>query len=115
MFRTKPQIARELIDRALANGVRVQAWTFDEGYGRDTAFLDGLEQQGQLFVGEVPTNFHGWLKKPRVLRRGRSLDVRLRPLPASADREGRRLLQRDRRKSSPTWEQRGYPWQRLRG
>ena len=27
----------------LAHGVRVQAWTFDEGYGRDTAFLDGLK------------------------------------------------------------------------
>jgi len=56
----------------LANGVRVQAWTFDEGYGRDTAFLDGLQQRGQVFVAEVPTNFRGWLKKPRVLRRGRS-------------------------------------------
>ena len=72
MFRTKPQIALELIDHALANSVRVQAWTFDEGYGRDTAFLDGREQRGQVFVGEVPTNFHGWLTKPRVLRRGRS-------------------------------------------
>ena len=57
VFRTKPQIALALVDRALANGVRVQAWTFDEGYGRDTAFLDGLEQRGQVFVGEVPTNF----------------------------------------------------------
>lgn len=56
----------------MANGARVQAWTFDEGYGRDTAFLDSLEQSGQVFVGEVPTNFRGWLKKPRVLRRGRS-------------------------------------------
>jgi len=61
-----------LIDRALANGVRVMAWTFDEGYGRDTAFLDGLEQRGQVFVGEVPTNFRGWMKKPRVLRKGRT-------------------------------------------
>jgi SRSO17 transposase len=72
VFRTKPQIGLELIDRALANGVCVQAWTFDEAYGRDTAFLDGLQQRGQVFVGEVPTNFHGWMKKPRVLRRGRS-------------------------------------------
>jgi SRSO17 transposase len=55
----------------LANGVRVQAWTFDEGYGRDTAFLDGLEERGQVFVGEVPANCCGWLQKPRVLRRGR--------------------------------------------
>ena len=71
-FRTKPQMALGLIDRALANGVRVQAWTFDEGYGRDTALLDGLQQRGQVFVGEVPTNFRGWLQKPRLLRGGRS-------------------------------------------
>jgi SRSO17 transposase len=72
VFRTKPQIALDLVDRALANGVRVQAWTADECYGRDSAFLDGLEQRGQIFVAEVPTNFRGWLKKPRVLRRGQS-------------------------------------------
>ena len=71
VFRTKPQIALGLVDRTLANEVRVQAWTFDELYGRDSAFLDGLEQRGQIFVGEVPTNFHGWMKKPRVLRRGK--------------------------------------------
>ena len=72
MFRTKPQIALAMVDRALAHGVRVQAWTFDEGYGRDTAFLDGLEQRGQVFVGEVPTNFHGWVIRPRVLKHGPS-------------------------------------------
>jgi SRSO17 transposase len=71
VFRTKPQIALALIDRALGHGVRVRAWTFDEGYGRDTAFLDGLEQRRQRFVAEVPTNFHGWVRKPRVLRQGR--------------------------------------------
>lgn len=70
VFRTKPQIAMGLVDRALAHGVRVRAWTFDEFYGRDSAFLDGLEQRGQVFVAEVPTNFHGWLKKPRVLHDG---------------------------------------------
>src|ERR1700674_1861772 len=61
-----------MVDRALAHGVGVQAWTFDEGYGRDTAFLDGLEQRRQVFVGEVPKNFHGWVIRPRVLRSGRS-------------------------------------------
>lgn len=69
-FRTKPQIALELIDRALGNGVRVAAWTFDELYGRDGKFLDGLEQRQQTFVGEVPSDFHGWVQKPPVLRSG---------------------------------------------
>ena len=69
-FRTKPQIALNLIDRALANKVQVKAWTFDELYGRDSKFLDGLEQRGQAFVGEVPVTFQGWVAKPRVLRGG---------------------------------------------
>ena len=78
VFRTKPQIALSMVDRALAHGVCVRAWTFDELYGRDSAFLDGLEQRGQVFVAEVPTNFHGWVIEPCVLqggpssRRGRS-------------------------------------------
>ena len=68
LFRTKPQIALELIERALGNGVRVAAWTFDELYGRDGKFLDGLEERRQTFVGEVPRDFHGWVQKPTILR-----------------------------------------------
>ena len=69
-FRTKPQIALELIDRALGNGIRVAAWTCDELYGRDGKFLDGLEQRRQVFVAEVPSDFYGWLQKPKILRNG---------------------------------------------
>ena len=69
-FRTKPQIALGLIDRALGNGVRVTAWTFDELYGRDGKFLDGLQQRRQVFVAEVPANFHGWVQKPQILHCG---------------------------------------------
>lgn len=67
-FRTKPQIALDQIDRALSNGVRVSAWTFDELYSRDGKFLNGLESRRQIFVSEIPTDFHGWLHKPAVLR-----------------------------------------------
>ena len=77
MFRTKPQIALGLVDRALAHGVRVQAWTFDEAYGRDTAFLDSLEQRRQVFVGEVPTNFHGWAIRPRPPKFPGSISIRV--------------------------------------
>ena len=72
MFRTKPQIALGMVDRAMAHGISVRAWTFDEAYGRDTAFLDGLEERRQVFVAEVPTNFHGWVIRPRVLGDGPS-------------------------------------------
>jgi SRSO17 transposase len=44
----------------------VKAWTFDELYGRDGQFLDGLDERGEAFVGEVPPNFHVWLSRPVV-------------------------------------------------
>jgi len=69
-FRTKPQIALALIDRALGNEVRVAAWTFDELYGRDGKFLDGLQERRQTFVAEVPVDFHGWVQQPRILHLG---------------------------------------------
>jgi SRSO17 transposase len=69
-FRTKPQIALDQIDRALSNGVRVSAWTFDEAYSRDGKFLNAMESRRQVFVGEIPTDFHGWVQKPSVFRSG---------------------------------------------
>jgi len=68
-FRTKPQIALDQIDHALSNGVRVSAWTFDELYSRDGKFLNGLQSRGQVFVSEIPSDFHGWLQKPTVVRK----------------------------------------------
>ena len=59
-----------MINRAMTNGVRVSAWTFDELYGRDGKFLDTLEQRRQVFVGEIPVDFHGWTRKPKILREG---------------------------------------------
>lgn len=53
-FRTKPQIAAELIDRALNNGVRVSAWTFDELYGRDGKFYGELEDRQQVPTCPLP-------------------------------------------------------------
>lgn len=68
-FKTKPQIALGMVDRSIDNGVRVMAWTFDELYGRDGKFLDGLDERSQAFVGEVPPNAHVWLSKPKVLKK----------------------------------------------
>lgn len=78
-FRTKPRIAVELIDRALANGVRVSAWTCDELYGRDTKFLNALEDRRQVFVVEIPVDFHGWARKPTILHEGPENTGRGRP------------------------------------
>lgn len=78
VYRKKTAIALDQIRRALGNGIRVVAWTFDEWYGRDGEFLDGLEQSGQDYVGEVPTIFTGWVQEPEVLQRPRPQDLRKR-------------------------------------
>jgi SRSO17 transposase len=67
VYRKKADIALEQISHSVQNGVRVLAWTFDEFYGRDGGFLDGLEARGQNYVGEVPSDFSGWLYEPQIL------------------------------------------------
>ena len=57
-----------MIDRAKRNGIEVMAWTADELYGRDGAFLDGLDERLEAFVVEIPPNAHVWLSKPKVLK-----------------------------------------------
>lgn len=95
-YRKKTEIALEQIQRALANGIRVAAWTFDEFYGRDGSFLDGLEALGQNYVAEVPVDFTGWVREPEVL---------WRPTPREMRRRGRRRLHpRLARKALPACE-----------
>ena len=67
-FKTKPQIAMDMIDHALKNGLTVAWWTFDEFYGRDSKFLDALDIKEQRFVCEIPNNTRVWTAKPDVLR-----------------------------------------------
>ena len=68
-YRPKWKIALELYDRIVGNGVRFDWLTFDEGYGSKPEFLRELSGRHQRFVGEVPRNFMGWVKAPRVVTR----------------------------------------------
>ena len=58
-----------MIDRVLGNGIQVTAWTFDELYGRDSKFLDGLDDREQAYIAEVPSDTHLWTTKPNVIRK----------------------------------------------
>ena len=69
VYRPKWQIALELYDRAVANGLRFEWLTFDEGYGSKPEFLRELSSRGQMYVGEVPRSFAAWLDPPRVVTR----------------------------------------------
>jgi SRSO17 transposase len=65
VFRTKPELALELVLRL--GPVLPHGWvTFDEGYGKDPAFLDGLEQLHERYIGEVPKSTRVWRVRPAV-------------------------------------------------
>lgn len=112
-YRPKWQIALELWDRAVHNGLHFDWVTFDEGYGSKPDFLRSLTARVQRFVGEVPKSFVGWIKPPRIItrpfhknRRGRGRKI---PRLASGSPPARRveelLSQRDLR---------DQPWRRWR-
>ena len=121
-FLTKPQIAVGLIDRALNNGVTVRAWTFDALYGSNGPFLNALEERRQVFVGEVPSTFHGWVRKPPLTsrpnasrkqhckRRGKGGRSRKRKMRVKAGHGVRQV--RNLRKHSPAF--RDQSWQKYR-
>jgi SRSO17 transposase len=69
VYRPKWQIALDLYDRAIGNGVVFDWLACDEGYGGKPAFLRELDGRDQVFVAEVPTTFTGWINPPRVTER----------------------------------------------
>jgi SRSO17 transposase len=70
VYRPKWQIALEVYDRSMAEGMAFAWVTADEGYGGKPAFLEGLEARNQRFVLEVPRNFSVWESPPEVTEQG---------------------------------------------
>jgi SRSO17 transposase len=115
-FRAKLKIAEEQVRRTPANGIRVEFRTFDSFYGRDGGFLDALETLGRNYVAEVPANFRGRLREPRVSRRPAPEDMRQRgrrqrfPRPARGNPPTSEA--RDLMRHSPVFRRQG--WRRFR-
>ena len=67
-FLTKPQIARQLLERVAAHGAVQFDWiTADEGYGRSGEWFDWLDAQGQRYVIEIPVNISFAVSPPQRL------------------------------------------------
>jgi SRSO17 transposase len=58
VFRTKGQLAIDLLTEAFADGVRLDFVCGDEVYGSCTQLREYLEEHGQAYVLRVPSNFH---------------------------------------------------------
>lgn len=67
VHRPKWQIALELHQQALEQGVKLEWVTADEEYGRVVEFHLELTGRRQLYVVEVPVNFWAWGRAPEVL------------------------------------------------
>jgi SRSO17 transposase len=65
VYRPKTAIAIELVRHALGNGIRFDWIVFDEGYGKNPAFLFDLDALGQVWIGEVPKSFRCWPTLPK--------------------------------------------------
>jgi len=94
VYRSKWQIGLGQVLRARGNGIFLEWLTFDEGYGGKPPFLRKLDEIGQKYVGEVPSDFRVWTRRPATLHREHSRD---RHAPAK-----RRA--RLKRKNNPTVE-----------
>lgn len=81
VYRPKWQIALGQLDRALANGLRFDWFTFDEGYGDKPGYLDGLQGRQVRYVGEVPKSFRCFGARPRRGRAGSRADELVRHSP----------------------------------
>ena len=70
-FATKPQLARQMLERAFAAGVPRGWVTGDSIYGSDRRRRVWLEQQGQAFVFGVTSNESLWTEGFRQVRAGK--------------------------------------------
>jgi SRSO17 transposase len=64
-FRTKPQLAWEMIEQVQSQGCLPFAWvTCDEGFGGNPEFLKRLEGARINYLAEVPVSTRVWLTRP---------------------------------------------------
>ncbi len=60
IYRTRWQIAVDLIRKSVAEGVRFRWLVADETYGRATEFRQAVAAAGLFYMVEVPSNAEGW-------------------------------------------------------
>jgi len=64
-YKTKIEIAIEMVDEAVSRGVRFGYVVADAFYGRDSKFLNALAERGLVFVTDIPSSHTVYLDDPR--------------------------------------------------
>jgi SRSO17 transposase len=66
IFRTKPQLALEMIEQALRDKIPHGWINMDAGYGEVPWLLDMLDTLGERYVAAVPRSTHVWTERPQT-------------------------------------------------
>jgi SRSO17 transposase len=66
VFRPKWQIALDLLNRSLDEGMHLSWLTADEGYGQHVGFRHGVAARNLRYIVEVPRSLTGWTQPPKV-------------------------------------------------
>lgn len=66
-FKTKPELAWEMIERIRAQGVPFEAVAMDDLYGRNAALRKRLEDAQIEYYGDIPENTIVYLDKPQLM------------------------------------------------
>jgi SRSO17 transposase len=66
-FKTKPELAGDLIERVKANGVSFEAVAMDDLYGRNTRLRRRLADQQIEYYGDIPATTIVYLDQPQIV------------------------------------------------
>lgn len=66
IFRTKIDLALEIVRHARENSLRYGWVGADAGYGKGTGFCSALQEMDETFVVDVHSNFHVYAKDPKT-------------------------------------------------
>ena len=97
-FKTKPQLALELIDEARAEAVAPAPVLADSHYGDSAPFRRGLRERGcEFFVQVTPSEHKAWTKEVRTIKK------RTRRAVAPEEPPAQTLLEIARAWAGPRW------------
>jgi SRSO17 transposase len=107
--RTKWRIGLDQLRDVIAAGLRPAWVVFDEDYGRARAFWLGLNGLGQVGVGEVPTDFRCWVKRPactsvQACHAARRVDNLCSHSPVFREQEWKRCVAKETTRGECVWE-----------
>jgi SRSO17 transposase len=66
-FKTKPEIAWEIVQRLQARGIPFDAVAMDDLYGRNAQLRKQLDDAGVEYYGDIPKNTAMYLDKPQIV------------------------------------------------